>query len=983
MFSSGSKMVKYSSLFASIFFHLFYIGIVIYFAWPIFSLYWKQEPAVGIDLFLSVNLLDYIKEHFNWPFMGWRYMWYGGTPLAQTYPLLHFYLMLPLLLWFSVVQSVQVYVLISYGFFLIFSYLLFFSLSKSRALAALLAIATAYSYNLWSPLYWSGSIPYAATMFLLPLSLFLVYTGYEKGSKKLIYFSALLSGLFLLGHPQSFIGYTVPITSMLLLFFWSKKVNLFVLGKLGTIFVYAMIVLLIGFPFAGVGLGIFLDFFKLISGAFSHGASEIAQSTYSDYARETAGPPVLRMLDIYKRTNPLFFWVMGISFPFALATTIFTFVLKRRASHAIKLLLPFILMFIYLLAFIYAFVLGLNPLSGGWFRVFWPTMVIFGATASVLWRISTNNLELIFDGFLKKSITYRAYAMGLGGTLGLAVLMIGIPYLKTTYVAFQKETLSFVSESSTFPTVISLNLKKGDWPEKLPKLTPSWMDPNSLEYRLYDIDATFNIWWNAVFGMPLTRGYLDAGPSGPSAGNYAGWQYLQNIIFSKNEAVERWGYSEEQARAMAAFLIDWNAIKYWEGAPAYGRNYTAAPSTYISDDKNLISRSETVITKRPAKYFQIEGRGWDIPETELELKYYEINEASTSPIYMGSNAPSILVIGDYIGQDTVMRDLGLLNINSRKGIIVQWNKPIDELGEKELKNFDMVVAYMYKYNSYQKAFKRLENYVKDGGKLFIDTGTEQKESTAQNLPDIFPFKQSERKPLGANWDWKLEESEIGKRIKFENFSEPIYDKDPWSFSYPVGPLSAGAKVIAQNHGHPVLVEQELGSGKVIWSGMNFLGHLQRFKNTEEINLLRNIIYSFADFSEDTNVKVSYERPKPEKVIIKGSRAKSVLFKEAGYSGWQATVAGGGISKKVPIYEAGPMVPGYMYIVLPEEARKGEFEVIFKYNGELIYKITYLISGISFLIILDFLFFKRILNRFFAKIVKFGHARLGKWWEKDE
>src|SRR3989344_151988 len=294
------KFVRISFHSLSLLFHLGFIALVVYFVWPMLALYWNQKPAVGIDLFLSVDFVTYIHDHPNLPILGWKYIWYNGTPLAQTYPLLHFYLMQPLLIFFSAVEAVQVYVLGAYILYFIFSYLLFFQISRSRYLAVVLSVATAYSYNLWSSLYWSGSIPYAATMFLLPLTLYLVVLANEKENNKFIYFAGLLSGIFILGHPQSFIAYTVPLSGLMILFYGSKKVKILSKNKFISLIFYGLIILLVGFPFAGVGLGIFSDFFKLIGNAFSHGASEITQSIYAEGARQTGGPPVLRMLDIYK-----------------------------------------------------------------------------------------------------------------------------------------------------------------------------------------------------------------------------------------------------------------------------------------------------------------------------------------------------------------------------------------------------------------------------------------------------------------------------------------------------------------------------------------------------------------------------------------------------------------------------------------------------------------------------------------------------------
>ncbi len=960
--------------------HLVFVSVVVYFAWPILSLYWKQKPAVGIDLFLSVDFVTYIRDHLTMPIFGWKYIWYSGTPFAQTYPFLHFYLMQPLLAFFSAVEAVQAYVIGSYILYFVFSYLLFYQIGRSRSLAAVLSVATAYSYNLWSPLYWSGSIPYAATMFVFPMTLYLVGLAYQSGNNKYIYFAGLVSGIFILGHPQSFIAYTVPLSTLMILFYGSKKVSIFSKKKFLTLLLYGLIILFVGYPFAGVGLGIFNTFFSVISGAFAHGAGEISSSTFAGYAKETAGSPIDRVLDFYQRSNPLFFRALLACLIGVIATGIGSLALKRRFSQHIWLLLPALLMFGYLMVFLYAFALGINPIAGGWFRIFWPSMTIFGVLVAVLWRIAWDNLEIIFETRVK---ILRYLTLALSAGVGVTVLVVGILFLQKTYLAFEKETLSFVSESSQFPTVLALDLKKGEWPEKLPKLVPDWLNPNDLNYRLYDIDATFNIWWNSVFKMPLARGYLDASPDGVNSPNFAGWQYLQNITFSKDEVVDRWGYSVDQAKAISAFFIDWAGIKYYEGAPAYGRNYTAKPSSYILDDKNFVMRQETVKVRRPARYFQIEGRGWDIPDTWQELTYYEINDAAVSPIYMGSNAPTILVVGDYIGQDMMMRDLGLLNFNSRCAIIVQWNKEIDSLDQKELNKFNVVVAYRYKYKNYTKAFGKLENYVTNGGNLFIDTGTEQKESVSQHLLSVFPFEQSNRRDLGKDWDFKIEDHQITDGISFDKFSEPVFDGVGWSFSYPETSLRENAKVLISNHKKPVLVSYGLGKGKIVWSGMNLAGHVQRFKNPEEISLFKNIFFYFNDFSKDLNLKVAVDRSTPEKVVIKGSGAKAVLFKESHYSGWEARVRGNGFDEKLNIYEAGPMVPGYMYAFLPDRARNSSYEVTFKYKGETRYKIGYLISLISIIVVLDILFFKSLLTVFVGKGIRRGHKKVTSWWEKDE
>src|SRR3990172_8855755 len=163
-----TNFLKFFEKLFNLFLHVFFMGVVLYFIWPILSLYWNQKPAVGIDLFLSVDFVTYIRDHLNWPWASWKYIWYGGTPLLQTYPLLHFYLMQPFLNWFSAVQAVQIYVLSSICLFFIF--------------------------------------------------LYLIFLGFDKGNKKYIYLAGFLSGLFLLAHPQSFLAFIVPFSAILIAF---------------------------------------------------------------------------------------------------------------------------------------------------------------------------------------------------------------------------------------------------------------------------------------------------------------------------------------------------------------------------------------------------------------------------------------------------------------------------------------------------------------------------------------------------------------------------------------------------------------------------------------------------------------------------------------------------------------------------------------------------------------------------------------------
>lgn len=454
------------------------------------------------------------------------------------------------------------------------------------------------------------------------------------------------------------------------------------------------------------------------------------------------------------------------------------------------------------------------------------------------------------------------------------------------------------------------------------------------------------------------------------------------MTLNRDEAVERWEVPRDLAKNQAEFLLDWHAIRFMEGTQLVKRPYASNPSSYLADDPNIIKRSETVYVQGPTILWDSNGKRF-LAEGTQELKYHEINKDIISPIYNASNAPAILLVGDSVAQDTMMRNFAFLDLDSKKAIIVQWMDSIDDLGSEELNNFDVVMLYRYKYKSRSDAFKKLEKYVQSGGNLYIDTGTEQKESESTNLESLFPFDRSERKPLGTNWDWQINQNQVTQDVNFDNFGEPVYNNQGWSFSYPVGDIKSGADVIISNHQKPIFITYNLGKGKVIWSGMNFPGHLQRFKKEDEVKLFKNILSYFGNFSKDQNVNVSFERPSAEKVIIKGSDAKAILFKEAYYPGWDLKVESAGKTKKIPLYQAGPMYYGYMYAVLPEDMRGKPFIAYFNYHGELIYKVAYLVSFLAILIVLDFLLLKGWFVKLVNKYTRPFTGNISEWWEKEE
>jgi hypothetical protein len=323
--------------------------------------------------------------------------------------------------------------------------------------------------------------------------------------------------------------------------------------------------------------------------------------------------------------------------------------------------------------------------------------------------------------------------------------------------------------------------------------------------------------------------------------------------------------------------------------------------------------------------------------------------------------------------------------NSQKLIPVHLGSDLTKISYEELKNFDALLLYNYRYSNYHRAWSKLEKYVEEGGKIFIDTGTEVKEARGYNLPKIFPSDRLERKSLGSSWQLKGKEEDILREVNLNNFAPPLFDQEEWNFSYPVDPtdLRKNSEVILTNYDKPILTRIKLGTGKVIWSGMNLPYHIVRYKQKDEIKLFQNILENLINFKTNLSYQSIWQRPSPQKVIIRGDHKKGVLFKESAFRGWRAKVESGSFSQKLKIYPAGPHDPGYMYVFLPPSLRDKSFTVTFKYYGDWQGWFTNIITGLTFLVLLDLILFKRIFIRFLLFITSPLRRRIALWWAKED
>jgi hypothetical protein len=995
------KLKRTGSVLASIIFSLIAGGIIFHFWRPIASWYFNYRPVLGVDFYNFTSYVSYLARHFVFQFNGWKYTWWGGGPLFIDYPILHAYLIQPLLKWFSLPQSVQLYVLGAAFLFLFFAYQLFAEISGDRVLAVVLAIATGFSSGIYGALFWAGGLQYYSTQFFLPLILWVLFKFFRTENKRYFYLASLFLGISFLAHPLVALSYTMPISLLLLAAYSFEKEKFFSVNKIKRIFGYFGLAVLVGYPALFNYLGrspwetlgripaIFRIFLKPLMLA-GEGARGQVSLEGGEGAFATAIPEEiiqhqrLQLKRFFSDTHQ-FFWPLLIV---AGALLVLGFLIRKKRTRTLKVFvyaLPILWVVLYNVAYAY----GISLFHGDWYRAFWAFPLGLGILISFGW------------GEFWQGIKERLGAIGQREIVGLLIpVLAGLITLVPGYLLISSgsaekmiksvETPGYRQQSSAFPDSLGYYVEKTAFEDLKTRLTPSWLNPQDTNYRFYDADQRINIWWNALFDMPLAKGYVELPPGDAFSGVF----YWTSIALTGQESalVESWGFPEKMAYNNALFLIDWFSIKYLEAEHERSDSYNPI-TDYLADSK-IFENKEKVVVPGWAQLYMIdagESLIWH-PDDEEYLTYYEVSDEYVSPIGHTTDASVLGFIGKHQTYYTLMRGLAAVNLNSRKVIPVRLGQYIDDVSYQDLENMDAVMLYDYDYKNHGKSWGKIEKYIQEGGRVLIETGSDVKQTDSVNLPAkypqelplLFPVKMTKQAELGT--EWRLSgDKKITKKIDLGDFGPPLIDDKPWFFSVPneSSALREGAEVLLSAGETPLVVSWQYGEGVVIWSGMNLPYHLTTHKSFEEAEFFHNLLKTMFSTTAVEYESSSLSRLSPNKVMVEGSSAKGVIFRENLNPGWTAKLTIGEKSQKLKLYPAGMTYYGFAYARLPEGA-EGPFLVTFSYRGEFWVYFWTLASLVTALVLLDKIIFNsRLMGPFLGKMASPFRKRLSSWWEKEE
>lgn len=930
--------------------HVGALGAVLYYFLPIYKWYMSSRPIWGVDFFLTVNLASVLADNFTiLPYKFWNYGWFGGWP-QFTYPFLTIYTNAMLSRFWDLVVSTQ---MMAMGFALLFivgCYFLFYRISKNPVISAMLAVFAGLSGGVYQTLTWAGSIPSFSAQSAFPWCLGFLVWYQSTGNIRHLLTAGLIAGISIFIHPLVFMTYIMPAVVILIFSDFTKGFRVF--SKIKQLLVFTTIALIIGLP----------QYYSALDFATK---SAIRPNSNKDALSTTTVPTQLdldvaqfnrdQVKRIFYDNHPAPFYFLPVSL-----ILYFFSLLASRKLKSLLFVIPYILLFVYFIFYIWLFGEGISIYHGGWYRVFWSVPIWMGTLICIFWIQSNKNVGTIVKNRVLKAI-FLVCSTVIMLLLGNYLINRFSPSIFTIGSIYYRS-----QESSAHPDLLAYRITSEERGKFKSALVPSWFNPDDTNWRMYDPDQTVNLWWNSIYKMPLARGYLDP----PIADEKRGYIFRLDSGLSETDGepqlTKAFDYPVETAISNTLFLIDWRAVRYYEGGHIGGTSSPAVPG-YLKD---LLVKREEVVDLEPLKYIKNKTR---------TMKFFEFKDEVTSPILSATNVSTIGIFASDAGYETVVNAISEKdNINSQRLIPLNLGKYVDKYSLTDLKNFDSLYLYDYDYKNQGKTFKTIRDYLGSGKRVYVETGTDVKETDGKLPDDIFPVSSVTRSGLGRQWQLESVDGTLLKDVAVENFSPPLFDDEEWNISYADDKdVKNGANVILKNQGKVVMASQKVGQGELIWGGMNLAYHLIRNHNPEEAELFVNILSRTVDISKKSTPSYNVNFINANRREIKATGVKGILFKEEAYDGWEAKSNG----KRVKIYKAGPSYPGYMYVAInPSE----QTTLQFLFQGSLLHKFQMFTSFGLIVVLIDEICLKGlVIGRFRMIILRHSRLKVKKWWDKEE
>jgi hypothetical protein len=210
---------------------------------------------------------------------------------------------------------------------------------------------------------------------------------------------------------------------------------------------------------------------------------------------------------------------------------------------------------------------------------------------------------------------------------------------------------------------------------------------------------------------------------------------------------------------------------------------------------------------------------------------------------------------------------------------------IDDYSEQELKRYRGILLLGYRYHDQAAAWSRLEQYVRGGGRLFVETGWQYVDPdwNAGQAPAVLPVPVLQWSALD-----RAAPVLVGGAAD-PGFGTFAYQGGGWGASS-AGAVRPGATELVRVGGRVVVARSEVGQGRVLWSGMNLIAHSSSSASADEAQFLASQLAWLFTSGAGSQVPIAplWEGDDQATLVLQPSDAPSlVLFKESLFPGWSA------------------------------------------------------------------------------------------------
>lgn len=284
--------------------------------------------------------------------------------------------------------------------------------------------------------------------------------------------------------------------------------------------------------------------------------------------------------------------------------------------------------------------------------------------------------------------------------------------------------------------------------------------------------------------------------------------------------------------------------------------------------------------------------------------------------------PTVLVIGgfEHAIYEQAFTTFMKGALGYEQGLVVEGSHRIDDYRLEDLQHFDAVFMHGYGYRNREKAWQLLETYVAGGGGLYVDTGWQYftPDWETPEAPAVLPVKDLVWTDAGKSMDYLIEDVVLSGISDAQGFGPLIWEDLPWNISAPLQGLRDWAHTVISVHGVPLIAAGEFGQGRVVWSGMNLIGHSLAYDSDPERALIGSLIAWLTPQAEGIEFPIpEVVREHPDHlrfVLAEPTQEPSLLLWREAYSpDWRARLCINGSEMEIPIYRAGP---GLVLMQLP-------------------------------------------------------------------